>query len=908
MRILHATLRNYRGHRELALAFDPARTLIGGPNEAGKSTLVEAIHHALFLRYKVSGEMHRAMQPRQGGGHPEVELMFERGGRRYTLHKRFAGGAQSQASLRQENGATWHNDEAESQLAGLLGVQEAGRAGKGVREQWAHLWVRQGDSQDDPLDATRAQHPTLLARLQAQAGAVVGQSWRDERVVAGLSSELADYKTPGTGRPRAHGPLDLALQARAQAEASLNERKARLGALQQAVTGLEQARGALQEVAEAEQTLAPQLAELTRREAALQPLQAQEQSLLTQAQQRQDRLAVLQAVETEIQGLRDAYTTTLQALAPREQAIAEKHAALDAATSGYREAQAELAEGQTRLSAARATAALAEAAQRRLERWEAWQALVQQQEALAARQAERLTQAQALHRLPAIGSAELERLTRLERLRDQAAAGLAAMAAGVEVLAAPAGVTLGGEALQAGDARVVSEPTELSLPDGTRLRIQPGGGDALRQAREAAVRSDGELQAALADLTVGSREAAVQVAEARQQLERALAALDAELKASQADSLPERLAAAQAAHETALGEWERRVALQGEAIALPETLAAAQRWTREAAEASAQAEGAWRAAEQLKTTREAARERLRQDVSDAEQGLREEQQELQRLKALLTDRLGQHGDDALRQQALNDAQRARDEVEQALAQLRAELAALAPETLRQDTERLQRASRLQAERRRAAEEAAIQHEHTLRSDGSLDPAAEVDLAEAELARATAQLARLEQRVRALECLQAHFRDQRHQLVTRYTAPLTARIERYARCVFGPELQLVLESDATRGAIGSIKLNRGLSFAFAELSDGAKEQLAVAVRLAIAEVLAEAQGEGLPVVLDDAFTNADPVRVARLQGMLDLAAAQGLQVIVLTCTPRDYAALGAASVSLPPPSFASSHDA
>ena len=62
MRIKSVTLRNYRMHRELTVAFDPSRTLIGGPNEVGKSTLVEAIHRALFLKAKGNTGYHRAMQ------------------------------------------------------------------------------------------------------------------------------------------------------------------------------------------------------------------------------------------------------------------------------------------------------------------------------------------------------------------------------------------------------------------------------------------------------------------------------------------------------------------------------------------------------------------------------------------------------------------------------------------------------------------------------------------------------------------------------------------------------------------------------------------------------------------------------------------------------------------------------
>jgi hypothetical protein len=85
--------------------------------------------------------------------------------------------------------------------------------------------------------------------------------------------------------------------------------------------------------------------------------------------------------------------------------------------------------------------------------------------------------------------------------------------------------------------------------------------------------------------------------------------------------------------------------------------------------------------------------------------------------------------------------------------------------------------------------------------------------------------------------------------------------------------------------------------FDSLSGGAREQVAAAVRLAMAEVLACDYDGCLPVVFDDAFAYSDPDRVNQLQRMLDLAANRGLQVIVLTCNPSDYAALGATSIHL-----------
>ena len=50
MRLLHCRVQNVRLHADLSLRFDPGLTLIGGANESGKSTLVEALHRTLFLK------------------------------------------------------------------------------------------------------------------------------------------------------------------------------------------------------------------------------------------------------------------------------------------------------------------------------------------------------------------------------------------------------------------------------------------------------------------------------------------------------------------------------------------------------------------------------------------------------------------------------------------------------------------------------------------------------------------------------------------------------------------------------------------------------------------------------------------------------------------------------------------
>ena len=83
---------------------------------------------------------------------------------------------------------------------------------------------------------------------------------------------------------------------------------------------------------------------------------------------------------------------------------------------------------------------------------------------------------------------------------------------------------------------------------------------------------------------------------------------------------------------------------------------------------------------------------------------------------------------------------------------------------------------------------------------------------------------------------------------------------------------------------------GVSEPFETLSVGAREQVAVITRLALADIL-RASGQPSAIILDDALVNTDETRLERMHLVLHKAA-QTLQVIVLTCRERDFLALGA----------------
>lgn len=104
-------------------------------------------------------------------------------------------------------------------------------------------------------------------------------------------------------------------------------------------------------------------------------------------------------------------------------------------------------------------------------------------------------------------------------------------------------------------------------------------------------------------------------------------------------------------------------------------------------------------------------------------------------------------------------------------------------------------------------------------------------------------------------------------------PVSERISdltggRYGGMAIGPDL------DAT-----GIRLS-GAERRFADLSVGTREQIAILLRISIAEAL------GAFVILDDQLTQTDRRRLAWLRDLLG-EAARRIQVVVMTCHPEDY---------------------
>ncbi|HYN37942.1 MAG TPA: hypothetical protein VES39_01690, partial [Rhodospirillales bacterium] len=147
-------------------------------------------------------------------------------------------------------------------------------------------------------------------------------------------------------------------------------------------------------------------------------------------------------------------------------------------------------------------------------------------------------------------------------------------------------------------------------------------------------------------------------------------------------------------------------------------------------------------------------------------------------------------------------------------------------------------------------------------------------------------------------------DARQQAKQAFTEPVRRRLRpSLSRLFDGADLAFDPETLAMQ------RLHRGgVAEEVRSLSVGTREQLAVLVRLAFAELLAD-RGQPAPVILDDALVYSDPTRFATMQAILG-EAGRRLQIIVLTCRENDWKGLGApllrladclpSSLSPPPP--------
>ncbi len=874
MRVRELEIENFRKFRRLVrlTGFDDGLNLVCEGNEAGKSTVLDALRAALFERHGSKSERIQSFRPHGEEVAPTVRLTFETGGETWSVRKRFLQKAEvvlEGPRLR----AT--GDEAEERLQELLGFTRATNRGADADTRGALglLWVEQGQSfvLDAPGEAARR---TLDAVLAGEVGAVTGGR-RAAAVMQAVEKSLAELLTPRTDQPTRR--LRAAQQAAEQADAVAAEAQRELVQFEDVLTRLEARRAEdrrlLRDLADPEE--ARQIATL---EADVERARMASQALAAAQSHLREAVAVRERLE-ERAARRAGLRVTLAAAAQRRDATlansADQARALETAraeeghaASLLEAARDALREAEERRRAARV--AKAEGDRRRI-----LAAAFARLDAAAAIAAE-LDAVQRSLATTAMTEAALERLQSLERavVERRAAATAAAATLQVELRPGAPATLLNGVAIE-GDTRVPA--TERQVLDiagvGTVTVEPPAGGKAALAAWRAA---EQDLAGFLAQVGQASMDEARAAARLRNRLEQAGQALAARLAAA---------CPADPALGAATGLNALRGALGGEDRPDPGALAPAGETSGEDAEAR------WEAARESERSAQGRREAAVEALRTAE--LAEVRQAGEAARANV-DHERFAGELAAEVAALDDEGLAGQSSEARTVEARA---VLARDEARRAASGLDEAALtrrraglvLKRERMREERLGLVQEiarlEERARTLGGAGPASRAAAATEAADAARAAHERLREEAEVLRLLKQVIGDAQLAASRRYLAPITRRVAPYISRLL-PNASLALGDEYAPRAL----VRGGLEESADVLSKGTQEQLAVLTRIAFADLLIE-KGKPASLILDDALVFADDDRFETVLEIL-ADAARRMQVIILSCRASAYRALDA----------------
>jgi uncharacterized protein YhaN len=889
--ILHAIELSYVGpFRETVRLgpFDAGLNLLCAPNEAGKSTSLRAAARALFDKHTTKGEELKALQPAGTDLAPRVVVEFETRAGRYRVEKTFL---QSPRSLLQQfqNGG-WQPiaeaDAADQRLQSLLHSSLPGR-GATRPEHWGFLgflWARQGEASDWPKLDDEAVGQQIRARLaRVELDPVIEQ-------LRTRLAEIADSVVTPTGQPRTGGPLRAAEDDLVSIESGLNEIRATRANLdsahqryQQAVAGvaqLEKEHAEREALAKslAEQALASERirAELEARTVALQAAQQQLNTVVTDATTLAQRRAEITQTTDALRKAEAAVKTAEHRLALVRGQIDEQQATRPLLETRLATLRFELQriQGVLRLRQLTADATLFE---KQVTRAEATSAQ------LAALSGHKI-------KLPALTLAKVRKLDELTELVRTQKAQVEALGLTVDFKPerGSAAVIHEGDSaretsLPAGEVTRVNRPQSLdvTLRGWGRITIRSGSTEAQHLVHDLGT-SETKLKNALEEAEVASVEAAREILAQRNEL-------DAQIKlahAAAAESLGEH-ATLDALRAASASATHRVTSL---AATLQPTAAELARSNSELESDEAQRAAAIPAAEKNLATLDQNLGRLRQEERAANEVVRQaaavasdHHTRLRTIESQATDLGARYptGIEAARIEAQIAFSQAEARVVATKQSLPPDFEKLPERNRRAATALQQLANDLQT--RRSERDSACGALETLGGQGIYSRETELEerkaeaLARRDAARAKGWAARL-----------AHtLIDHRKQAATRAVlTPLEQRLSTAFAELTGDQTREVFLDD--RLQIAGIGRTRAATHAFELLSQGAREQLLLCLRIAVAQELATAEPQVL--ILDDVLVNTDAVRQERILDVLGSVSAR-LQVIILTCHADRYRGVG-----------------
>jgi DNA repair exonuclease SbcCD ATPase subunit len=868
MRLHKLTLRHWRGITHREIHFDDGVTLLEGPNEIGKSSIIEAIQ-LLFSELDSSNKKQvKSVQPAGQDVGSEVSVEFSVAGHRVIYAKTYNKNRSTTAHISgtknlQETGRSAHE-----WVANLLSEQVD-------MDLWQTLLVDQGEQ----INQIKLSSSVSLAQaLDSVAGATDTSSHEDETLISAAQREYERYYTLKTGRIKYTELVNTTEQVKARlAELTGSMHQLEQDQQQQKTIAqeVERLRIALPQMRQAEQAESERWQKLQEKTAALTTKKQSLAEIDNQLSRTLDTIQSRAALVTQIQEQQKASEQFSQEIETLQQHLQQESKTLDTLNSGLARLQDEEKElrGLEKLTGADLNYLEKEI---------------------------QLTQ----HRktLSQIESIEQELTENLAAISD-IPVDAQALATYVQLEQALAVAQARAEVASTNLTFTAKKPLPLIIDDQT-TNLSAGQEHKLSTSRTLHIKLPDLL-----DIEVSPPESTTDLAQQHQQAKSQLQALQTELGVSDLQSATAlaRQRSDREAEVQQLKSQQRKILqdlhiseLEQQIKLLTKTCT---QYIRDRAETPSMPADTRAAAENLLHI-EHKLARLQTQIEQATKDYKTQAAAAASARQTMESKTAQNlaakaATDALRQSLEEQRQKRTDasltdlkqEQQTIAADLRLELDAISAELAQQNVEAQKMllenaaasADRTAAELRQQEQALAILNDRLeiARANGLHESIAKT---QTQLLQLQQDLTATQRRAEAAQKLWVTLNHHRDAARQAYLQPLKQHIEALGKLVFGPTFEIEIAQDwsITHRTLG------GITLAFDDLSIGAKEQLAILMRLAAAQLVA--RHSGIPLFIDDALGFSDPQKLNTM-GAAIAAAGRTCQIIILTCAPGRYANVG-----------------
>ena len=863
--------------------------ILVGPNEMGKSTLLDALRATLFEKYSSKSIPVRSLQNDRNQAAPVVELEFEIDKELYRIRKRFV--KKPYAHMFCPDGRKFEGDHAEETLSDLLQFDEPGKSGAKSETlgMWNVLWVQQSQS-FGVIDLPDSARGDLHSALELEVGDVLGGK-RGKVLLAAVSAQLAELCT-STGKPRGDYKKQIELLETLQSKlkgllADRSELSGNLDALEVAYEDLERLSSTTQDQEDEDEleiarTRHGELAKLDERiKAATSDVALKKQTL----EQAEDDLTKRLDLKAQTKVKSEAVESAKEKL----EEVREKDLHLKEQVEKLRQdvntADSVVTEAANAVMTARRihSAVLHEGRRHELQdRYEkAYEA-----------EAKLRTAEQAADDI-LVTDKNMKEIRKVARTVDQSYSRLSTTATLIAFdmpQDCMSKVEVDGATLADGRTSVEAvEKTTISIPDYGDISVHP----AIKNKDKLIA----QLNEAKAALKVGLDKCCVEsVDDAEKQLAKRKALLkDAEHARKEVELYAPKTDDCEAGAEALADYIESLKVIHEQGMTdLGNTSLPSE---KEAEQVLVSAQESAEDARENQTSTRSDLDRLEETQLDIQSELgrvearyEDGKKQLDQLRSSLAEADEQTSEDDL-EALITDAREALVNQEKVVSDLEGQREGDTLLQLEARISRLEAVLQERQEKRLGLEKKVVRLESFIEAAEGVGIDEAIQQTEREITQAESLLQRYQSDEAVLSLLLETISTAEAEAKERYLAPVQKTVRPYLQILF-PDAEIAIDDDLH---IVGVLRDGGYEEPFDQLSLGTQEQIAVLVRLAFAELLVK-RGHPATVVLDDALVFSDDRRMDSMFDILNMVA-QEVQIIILTCREQLFEGVGGHHLSL-----------